>query len=53
MSSRGKKKKLWKEEKERRYQNLKQGYDTIIDNLEKMKQGKLEGKTLEEIFKEG
>ena len=37
MSSRSKKKRLWREEKERKYNNLKEGYDRIINNLEKIK----------------
>lgn len=36
MSSRGKKKKIWKAIKEAQYQNLRNGYDNIISNLEQM-----------------
>jgi hypothetical protein len=44
MSSRAKKKRLWNEEKERRYQVEKGFYDRILDNLEKMKKDYEEGK---------
>ena len=46
MSSRSKKKRLWREEKERRYQVEKEFYDKVIGNLEQMKKDYEEGKLI-------
>jgi hypothetical protein len=44
MSSRSKKKRLWREEKERKYQVEKGFYDTVIGNIEQMKKNYEEDK---------
>ena len=44
MSSRSKKKRLWREEKQRIYQIEKGFYDTVISNIEQMKKNYEEDK---------
>jgi len=49
MSSRSKKKQLWREEKERQYQIKIQFYDNVLHNLEEIKKAKEEGRGMETI----
>jgi len=49
MSSRSKKKRLWREEKERRYQAVIKFYDNVLHNLEEIKKAKEEGRGIETI----
>jgi hypothetical protein len=49
MSSRAKKKRLWREEKERRYQAGIDWYNNVIHDLNEIKKAKEEGRGIETI----
>ena len=49
MSSRSKKKRLWREEKERRYQAVIKFYDNALYNLEEIRKAREEGRGIETI----
>jgi len=49
MSSRAKKKRLWREEKERRYRAKILLYDKVLHDLEEIKKAKEEGRGIETI----
>jgi hypothetical protein len=49
MSSRARKKRIWREEKERLYQSQKQCYGNILHNLEEIRKAKEEGRGIETI----